>query len=217
MRRKLNRIEHVLWDWNGTLIDDAEYCSKIIAGLLYKHGLRELSFEEYRDYFCFPVERFYEKLGLKGRGVSFEETSKSFIEEYEKGWKDCFLHNNAEYILKEFYNLGIKQSIITAGDKRLIGNYVSHFGISHYFESLVGTENILAAGKIEAARRYVSNAGLDGSNVVVIGDTLHDAEVAKEIGADILLYANGHNSELRLSLSNAVIIKDLGEVSGYVK
>ena len=213
----VNRIEHVLWDWNGTLIDDAEYCSKIIAGLLYKHGLRELSFEEYRDCFCFPVERFYEKLGLKGRGVSFEETSKNFIEEYEKGWKDCYLHNNAEYILKEFYNLGIKQSIITAGDKRLIGNYVSHFGISQYFENLVGTENILAAGKIEVARRYVSYAGLDGSNVVVIGDTLHDAEVAKEIGADILLYTNGHNSELRLSLTNAVIIKDLSEVSGYVQ
>jgi len=217
MSRNSNRIEHVIWDWNGTLINDAEYCSKIIAGLLYKHGLKKLSFKEYREHFCFPVERFYEKLGLKGRGVSFAETSKNFIEEYERGWKGCCLHNKAEYILKKFYKLGIKQSIITAGDKRLIGNYVSHFGISHYFESLVGTENILAAGKIGVAKRYMTNAGLDGSNVVVIGDTVHDAEVAKEIGADILLYANGHNSVQRLSLTKAVIIKDLVEVSGYVQ
>jgi len=217
MKQRLNEIKHILWDWNGTLINDAEYCSEIISSLLYKHGLNKISINEYRDLFCFPVERFYDLLGLKGRGVSFEETSRSFIEEYQKGWFNCALHKNAEFVLREIDAFGIKQSVVTAGDKRLIGNYVSHFGISHYFESLNGTDNILAAGKIDVAINYMRRESLDGSNVILIGDTVHDEEVAKEIDSSVLLYAHGHNSKDKLMLNDTTVINNLADVLDFLK
>ena len=67
----MNRIEHVVWDWNGTLVDDAKLCVDIVNGILSEHMMPAVSLEFYRDHFSFPVSSYYEKIGLPTREIPF--------------------------------------------------------------------------------------------------------------------------------------------------
>ena len=54
----------IIWDWNGTLLDDAEMCLEAINIMLKKRNLPELSMERYRDVFTFPVIEYYREVGF---------------------------------------------------------------------------------------------------------------------------------------------------------
>ena len=77
------QVRHVIWDWNGTLLDDAWLCREIMNGQLRKRGLPTLRAERYEAIFDFPVEGYYRKVGFDWKKESFEEAGTEFIVEYE--------------------------------------------------------------------------------------------------------------------------------------
>ena len=85
------------------------------------------------------------------------------------------------------------------------------FGINTYFEGICGSDNIYAAGKIERGLRMLADYGIAPSETLMIGDTLHDAEVANRLGFACILYAGGHNDEQRLH-RKAPVIHSFGEL-----
>lgn len=217
MRSGDRQIKHVFWDWNGTLLDDARLCSSIINGILSENGLHPLSYEKYRETFDFPVRTYYERLGLSGKGVSFEQTSFEFIENYRRRWRVCSLQVNAKITLQSIKSLGLPQSIITAGKESLLHGFVEHHGLTKYFEGLIGVDHIYASGKVERAIQYMELLGLGPGEVVLIGDTLHDNEVASAIGAKALMYSNGHHTREKLETSGAPVISCLSQVLDFLE
>ena len=56
---KNSRINHVIWDWNGTLVNDAHLCVEIVNEILCERELCSVQQEDYREYFaCQKVEDF---------------------------------------------------------------------------------------------------------------------------------------------------------------
>ena len=212
MTRSSLKIKHVFWDWNGTLLDDAELCASIINGILVKHGLGEISYKQYRSSFDFPVRRYYERLGLSSKGVSFEETSAQFIENYERRWEICKLQPRALSTVRQIKALGIPQSIITAGKESSLHGFVRHHRLSGYFSGLVGVDHIYASGKVDRAKDYAKSLDLGGAEVLMVGDTVHDHEVGSAIGATVLLYSEGHHPKERLAELGSTVITCLSEV-----
>ena len=213
---KVKRITHVFWDWNGTLLDDAKYCSNIINKILTKYNLPNISYIGYRKMFRFPVQNFYDKLGLANKGVSFEETSHEFINHYQDNWKSCYLQPNATKVLRLIHNFGIEQSVITAGKQSLIIDYVTHYRLNRYFCSLNGTRDITASGKIGIAQKYLDSLNIDGDKVLIVGDTVHDYEVAKCLGCSVILYDRGHNQGDRFDSCNAIVVNDLMQILDFI-
>ena len=78
--------KHVIWDWNGTLVDDTWLCVEVLNGLLSRRGRRPISEIEYREHFEFPVIKLYEYLGLDTDESNYEQTSREFITDYESRW-----------------------------------------------------------------------------------------------------------------------------------
>lgn len=75
--------QHIIWDWNGTLLDDAWLSIKAINILLQRYKLPQINVSSYRDTFMFPVKQYYEKLGFNLLEPSFSQLSSEFIEEYK--------------------------------------------------------------------------------------------------------------------------------------
>ena len=73
----INDFEHIIWDWNGTLLDDVDYCRSIINTILIKNNLPQLSFDRYREVFTFPVQDYYKEAGFDFNKVSFEIINES--------------------------------------------------------------------------------------------------------------------------------------------
>ena len=95
--------------------------------------------------------------------------------------------------------------------EELLKPMTQEFGINTYFEGICGSDNIYAAGKIERGLRMLADYGIAPSETLMIGDTLHDAEVANRLGFACILYAGGHNDEQRLR-RKAPVIHSFGEL-----
>ena len=212
MKREPLAIKHVFWDWNGTLLDDARLCASIINDILEDHGLDSISFEQYRQTFNFPVSSYYKRLGLSSIGVSFEQTSSEFIQNYQLRWKGCSLQKHAISTLRQIKDLGIPQSIITAGKESFLDDYIKHYELGNYFCGLVGVDHIHASGKIARAIEYAKGLNLGSGEVLVVGDTTHDHEVGLAMSAHVLLFSKGHHPIERLEKLGSPVISCLSTV-----
>ena len=159
-------------------------CVEVLNSLLSKIGKPSLSMETYQRHFNFPVVHFYEFLGFETDGDHFEDLSQSFIAQYEARWlKECNLHKDADRLLTKMISLGITHSVLSAAHEDALHVGTRHFRhIQSHFTDLLGTDNIYAEGKIARAIKWIEGTAWKRNEVLLIGDTLHDFEVAKAIG-----------------------------------
>ncbi len=210
--KDIRSYKHVIWDWNGTLFDDVELCANIMNKLLEEVNLPKISVNEYRDVFTFPVIDYYRALGHDVGPENWEKISHQFISEYEAGKYQYGIYADAEDVLKKIQGYGITQSILSAYKQDTLDELVAHFNLNKYFVRLVGLNNIYAAGKLDNGLKWIKELGFVKGEVLLVGDTLHDCEVAKAIGADSVLLSLGHQSREKLNGCNIPIIDNLSEL-----
>ncbi len=210
------KYKHIIWDWNGTLLDDARLCHEIINEIIVENNLPAVSFERYLEVFTFPVRKYYEAVGLPVENGEFERLGKIFMEEYEKRKLLAPLHEGARETLEKIASNGVGQSVLSAYSTDKLEDTLAKFSIREYFTKVAGLDNIYAAGKTEVGKRLVASLNLAENEAVMIGDTLHDAEVARTIGADAVLIAHGHQSERRLRESGNVVVSSFEELQNLI-
>lgn len=114
--------------------------------------------------------------------------------------------------MKCFSNLGMKQSVISVCEKERLYHQISLFDINHYFDDVIGTDDNYAVSKADIAKKWFADRSIKPDKAVFIGDTVHDYEVARAVGCDCILIADGHQSREVLSRTDAVIINSLSEI-----
>ena len=92
------KYTHILWDWNGTLLDDMWLCVDVINVLLKKYNKPVLSLIDYQKHFDFPVKDYYERIGFDFKQTPFEIVGTEFINGYYKRWQECKLHKDVEFV-----------------------------------------------------------------------------------------------------------------------
>lgn len=207
------RYKHAIWDWNGTLLDDTGLCVEVLNGLLARRGRSPISDEAYRENFGFPVIHFYDFLGFDTDVDSFEKVSHEFIGDYEARWlEECILHPGACDVLVAMSEAGVSHSVLSAAKQEALELGIGHYGIRDHFMGLCGADNIYAESKVDRGKRWIEKLHLDSSEVVMIGDTLHDFEVAEAIGTDCILMAHGHHTPERLAKTGKQVARSLKEL-----
>ena len=213
----MSKFKHIIWDWNGTLLNDTWLCVEVLNGLLKKRGREPISAEAYRRNFGFPVIQFYNYLGFDTDLDSFEKVSHEFMGDYEARWlRECVLHAGAEDILAALANGGRTHSVLSAAKQEALEAGIRHFGIHGHFTGLCGTDNIYAHGKIERGREWIAQLHWDPAEIVLIGDTLHDFEVAEAMGTECILLTHGHHTPERLAATGKPVAHTLRELLGMV-
>ena len=145
--------EHIIWDWNGTLIDDTWLTVEIVNRILQEKGLPTLLHEEYRLLFDFPICLFNERVGLPSAGAPLQETSLRFISEYNQRRFECSLHRDTRRTLDSITRRGVEQSILSAYTQEDLSVSVEYYGLAHCFTELTGQLNSHGNSKIEAGLR----------------------------------------------------------------
>lgn len=209
----MNAWKHIIWDWNGTLLNDTWLCVEVLNGLLQRRGREPITEEDYRENFGFPVIHFYDFLGFETDTDSFQRVSHEFIADYEARWlKECILHSDVAQVLTAMSSLGLTHSVLSAAKQEALEIGIGHYGIRGHFTGLCGTDNVYAQGKVERGREWISGLHWDPSEVVVVGDTLHDYEVAEAMGTECILLAHGHHTPERLESVGKPVAHSLKEL-----
>ncbi len=204
----------VLWDWNGTLLNDVEENIYIVNELLTKRSLPVITKETYKRSFRMPIKDFYKDIGFDLSEEPFEQIAQDYNDLYTKRFCNMPLTNEIEEVLKYIRDCNITQYIVSASEQKSLDWQVNEKNISKYFRKIVGNDDYSVVSKIEKAKELRKSFGVN-EKILFIGDMYHDYEVAQAIGADCVLYSNGHQ-ETKENKEYQVINK-IEEIKGIVK
>lgn len=178
----------IFWDWNGTLMDDVDFTHSCLNWMLETHGYpQRYDLAAYREIFGFPIEEYYIRAGFN----------------FAK-------HPYAE--LAELSRRGWRQSVLSASRRDYLIEQVAARGLQGYFTELLGLADIYGVSKVQVGKQWLAQSGIAPAACVMVGDTQHDAEVAKALGTKCVLYTGGHQSRARLEAVCPNVIDDLAQL-----
>lgn len=194
----MQKYTHVLWDFNGTILDDVDASIESANALLERHGLPPIaSPEAYRSLFGFPVIDYYRRLGFDFERDSYADLAVEWVAYYLKYSALSTLYPDVVESLDRVKRAGISQLVLSATERGMLERQILDLGIHAYFDGLLGMENIHAYSKEEIALRWRERN--PDARILLVGDTDHDSDVARAIGADCVLLSCGHQSAERLA------------------
>ena len=209
-------LHHIIWDWNGTLLDDTQAGVNAINAMLAARGRQQIDVPYYRSVFGFPVIDFYRTIGFPVDSEDWDAVAREFHSRFLADTSIC-LHSHATRALDCFRSAGVGQSILSASEQGILDTMLAHYGIAHYFDGIFGVDNLYGHSKLELGRTLLRRLPFDPATVLLIGDSLHDREVAQAWGVRCLLIAQGHQSHARLAQSGAPVLDSLAEVPAWLQ
>lgn len=200
----------VIWDWNGTLLDDAWLSVEVINLLRAHRRLPLIDLHRYQEVFGFPLRDYCVRLGFAPG--DFEALSAEFSRAYEGRRDECQLQPGARRVLEVVQRAGLGQAVLSAHQRPLLEQVVAHYRLREYFAAVKGLDNPYAEGKVELGRRLLEELACPGAQALLVGDTDHDFEVAQGMGVDCALFASGHQYLGRLERCGAPLVERLDQV-----
>jgi phosphoglycolate phosphatase-like HAD superfamily hydrolase len=202
--------EHLVWDWNGTLLDDLELVVSATNAVFASLGGRSVTTEEHRLHFRRPVADFY--AAVLGRAVDadeFDRLDAIFHDAYRAGLTTCALAHDAAEAMRSWPGT---QSLLSMWFHEDLVPAVAAFGLDGRFSRvdgvLLGTDR---AYKSAHLANHLESMGIDGGTVVLIGDSIDDADAAESVGAAAVLYTGGFTHRDRLYASGRPVAESLAE------
>lgn len=203
------KYKHIIWDWNGTLVDDCKLCLDSFNISLKKRSLSSIDYQKYRSIFTFPIINVYKKAGFSFENESYEKISGEFVSFYENNFHKVKLHNQVRESLERIISKGLSQSILSAGRQDLLNNWLKSYDISEYFFKIVGVQDQYASGKLDQGLSLKKDLSFNDNEILLIGDTLHDHEVAESLNIDCILIDHGHVSTNRLERTGRIVTSSI--------
>ncbi|MFD4631899.1 HAD family hydrolase [Streptomyces sp. NPDC058284] len=227
---KTLRGAHIVWDWNGTLLHDIHAVIDATNASFAELGLEPITLERYRDLYCVPVPRFYERLmGRLPTDAEWQLMDTVFHKHYWTRADACALAEGASELLARRLADGRTQSLLSLAPHEHLVPIVRRHGIHEYFVRVDGRTDGSHAGKAERMVRHLAalaehgdggqgahgghggHGELDVERIVVIGDALDDAVAAAHVGARAVLYTGGSHSRASLEVAGVPVVDTLAD------
>ena len=201
--------KHIVFDWNGTLIDDAWVFVDVLNVLLKKRQLNQIDLNGYQEMFCFPLSKFYQNLGFDVTSDAFNKLKEDFVFEYKKRQFLAKLFPDTLDALNNIKSQDMNLSVLSASNQKILSSLVNFYSIDHFFTHVSGVDNYEAAGKENLGLKLLKDLSESRSDIVMIGDTDLDYKVSQKLGIDCILISRGHQSHQRLSALDCPVICSL--------
>ncbi|MGC5050176.1 HAD family hydrolase [Micromonospora sp. DT48] len=201
---------HLVWDWNGTLLDDLSLVVACTNAVFASEGGPSVSPDEHRVRFRRPIADYYaDVLGKAVDDEAFGRFDKIFHDAYRVGLTTCELANDAVDALTAWPG---SQSLLSMWFHDELVPAVETYGLSGRFARIDGLRAQVGGDrKAESLARHLDALGVDGRSVVLIGDSLDDADAALSVGARAVLYTGGFTDRSRLLASGHPVADTLTE------
>ncbi|MCZ7435203.1 HAD hydrolase-like protein [Micromonospora sp. WMMC241] len=201
---------HLVWDWNGTLLDDLDLVVRATNVAFASAGGPAVSADEHRVRFRRPIADYYaEMLGRAVDAEAFGALDRIFHDAYRAGLTSCALAADATSAIAAWPG---SQSLLSMWFHDELVPTVHTYGLTPHFRRVDGLRATVGGGpKAEWLEKHLAELGLDGADVVLIGDSLDDADAATSVGGAAVLYTGGLSDPARLRASGHPVADTLTE------
>ncbi|MFI6682715.1 HAD family hydrolase [Streptomyces sp. NPDC050485] len=211
------RPAHLVWDWNGTLLDDNAAVIEATNAAFAELGLEPITLERYRELYCVPIPRFYQRLiGRLPTDAEWLVMDAAFHRQYWARADACGLTEGAAELLAARRAAGLSQSLLSMAPHEHLVPIVRRHGITEHFIRVDGRTGPSHGSKAEHMVRHLTalraaDADISGERVVIIGDAVDDAVAAAAVGAAAVLFTGGSHSRASLAVARVPVVDSLAE------
>ena len=184
-------INTILWDFNGTILDDVKESLQVMNTVLHDYAMPPIQdLDHYYTFFRFPLRAYYAALGFEG--ALYDGPANLWWKRYIAIQDSIPLRKGMEETLRTIQDMGLRQTIISSHKHDELLETLTKRNMTEYFHAIIGTDDIHAKSKIELAKQYMQKHAISPKETLMVGDTMHDVEVANALGCPVVIFSGGH-------------------------
>ncbi len=194
----------VVFDWNGVILSDTKACFESDNYIISHYGGTPVDMKTYKDTIVIPAIDFYTLHGCdRKKLVSNTKKLGDLFRNYCKSRSaKCRTRSGSRHLLKFIKNSSMKAIILSNDTVKDLNSQLKRLGMEDYFESvLANTENdtsMKKQGKGQKLKKYLRKQNYKSSEIIIIGDSPEEAEIAQKQGLSSVLITGGYYSKKRL-------------------
>ena len=183
-------MTHLVWDWNGTLLDDLTLVVAATNASFASIGGPVVTEAEHRRDFRRPIVDYYSY--VLRRPIDDEEyrrLDEAFHDAYRDGLETCLLAVDALDAMAAWPG---SQSLLSMFFHDELVPLVERHGLSGRLARVDGLPGRVGGDRKAAyLAEHLAALEIPGAQCVLIGDSVDDAHAAHEVGGRCVLYAGG--------------------------
>lgn len=201
----MGKIKYICFDLDGTLTDSEPGLEKAFTYIVDKYNL-DTKGKKLREFMGPPIKETLDII------VEDKSIIEDIILDFRQYYDGFMLELNSVYagieeMLKVLNDMGYKLAVVTGKPQKSCEEVINHFGLSKYFDSLWGVPSG-ATKKIVTLNSAIVYSGCNVSEVVMVGDRLHDLEAAERAGCGGIGVTWGYGTREELSNYSNLLLAD---------
>lgn len=203
-------IKNIIFDYNGTLVDDHIISHNLANNILKKLGLKEISYDTYKKETDHPYMKFWEKF----TDTPKETLEELYKEELESSEHQVYLVEGTKELLKFCNEKKISLIILSAYEPKKLIQELKQENIYHYFMDIFGGVH----DKKNAIQELINKHKINPKETIFIGDSAYDISVGNHAGVISVGASYGYEPVERLKKENPkFIIQSIIELKKIIK
>ncbi len=211
-------IKLVVFDWNGTLLADAKACVDGVNKQLEVLNRPPINLKDYQERYDVPHWHFYKTFGIEPEEIKAKSLriAEAFHAEYEPKAAHARTRSGARPLLEKLATKNITRIVLSNHTIEGIYLHLERLKLTHHFDVVLANENIGMGhfkGKQEKLEIYLETYGVQARSVVIVGDTVEEVKIGKNLGLKTVAITGGYNSTKRLKAAKPdVLVHSLHEI-----
>jgi len=216
-------IKLIAFDWNGTLIADTWPILEGVNLVLKSFGKKQITHKQFLEDFDVPVSIAYKKHGLDADAIdgAHEKISQIFHTYYENRIANIRTRANARKVLDHLKKKGIKCLVFSNHTQHGVEKQLKRLKLASYLEAVLANSErhhaLIKRAKGERLKDFMKNKKLRPGEVLIVGDTIEEIQIAKSLGSMVCSITHGNCSTRRLKAAKPdYLISDLGNLINII-
>ena len=221
MNKTLRLPRHIIWDWNGTLFNDLEVTVHSINAVLRQMNKPLVTLHQYREVYTHPIRNVYLALGIDISDTEMSRAAELWHAVYCDQVSAATIFDDAREVLTLVKEMGVGQSILSALPHSILVDLIAKHSLGDFFSEVLGLSDLLGRSKIENGQRLLArlqeSSNVSPEEILLVGDSTHDLEVAEALGLECALIPRGYESRSRLDRHARPLWQSLAELGDVLR
>lgn len=202
------RFELIIFDWDGTLSDSVGLITDLMIQSFLLHNVSPPSRMEVADILGIKLNEAF-KILLKEKDQNASELIfNSYIELYNQSSNKVKLFDGVELGIKELHRYGYKIAIATGGGRNYLDSCLAQTSIKDFINVTKTSDDCFSKPHPQMCNEILNELIIEPEKSIVIGDSIHDLQMAKNAGISSLAVTYGAHKQDSLSVYDALDYMD---------
>ena len=194
-----SRFELIIFDWDGTLSDSVGQITDLMIQSFLLHNIKPPTKSEVADILGIKLIEAFEIL-LRNKDQSAKDLIlETYIDLYNKHSRTLKLFDGVELGINELHRVGYKIAIATGGGRGYLDSCLEQTSFKEKISVTKTSDDCFSKPHPQMCTEIMSELIFEPEKTLLVGDSIHDLQMAKNAGISSLAVTYGAHKKNVLS------------------